>query len=181
MENATASVPMSVTPLTSTPYFIFGETAEIQPPQPTASQTMPVSMAPTPPFVTSATRANLGLSDTSFFTIPKSGEAQGYTNTGIPIVPDDNDPRVYHGQMGGQSEEAPHIDESVNVSSGNVTPTGQAPLPPGAQKAISEICDPVSEAIGYQSCPICLWKYWNCKSDHFLLASCPSIAFTVFK
>ena len=64
MGNATASVPMSVTPLIPTPYFIFGETAEIQPPQPTASQTMPVSLAFPPLFVTSATRANLGLSDT---------------------------------------------------------------------------------------------------------------------
>ena len=146
--NAVASVPMSANPPASTPYFVFGETAEIQPDYPTTSQTMPVSMALPPPFVTSATKANLGLSNTSFFTIPKSGEAQGYTNTGIPIVPDDNDPRIYHGQMGGQSEEAPHIDESVNVPSGNVTPTGQAPLPPGAQKAISEIFDQYLRKLG---------------------------------
>ena len=37
MGNATVSVPMSASPLTSTPYFTFGETAEIQPSQPTAS------------------------------------------------------------------------------------------------------------------------------------------------
>ena len=39
----------------------------------------------------------------------------------------------------------------------------------------------IFQMIGYQSCPICLWKYWNCKSDHVLLASCPSIAVTIFK
>ena len=92
--NAIVSVPMSITPPTSTPYFVFGETSEIQPVLPTASQNMPVSMALPPPFVTSATRANLGLSDTSFFTIPKSGEAQGFTNARIPIIPDETGPRV---------------------------------------------------------------------------------------
>ena len=125
---------MSITPPTSTPYFVFGETSEIQLVLPTASQNMQVSMALPPPFVTSATRANLGLSDTSLLTIPKSGEAQVFTNTGIPIIPDEIGPRI-------KSEEAPNIDEAVNVPSGNVTPTGQAPLPLGAQKAISEICD----------------------------------------
>ena len=40
--NATVSVPMSVTPPVPTINFIFGEAAEIQPAQPTASQTMPV-------------------------------------------------------------------------------------------------------------------------------------------
>ena len=90
----------------------------------------------------------MGLSDTSFITIPKSGESQGYTNTGIPIIPDDNDPRVYHGQMGGQSEEAPNVNEVVNVPSCNVAPTGQASLPPGAQKAISEICDQYLRQLG---------------------------------
>ena len=76
--SATASVPMSVTPLTSTPYFIFGETAEIQPPQPTASQTMPVSVTFPPSFVDPAIRANTDDADfnTSFFTTPRSGEAQ---------------------------------------------------------------------------------------------------------
>ena len=39
--NTTVSVPMSVTPPTSTPSFVFGETAEIQPAQPTMSQTAP--------------------------------------------------------------------------------------------------------------------------------------------
>ena len=139
--NTTVSVSMSVHPPASTPYFVFGETAEIQPDYPTASQTMLVLMALPPPFVTWATRANLGLSETSFFTIPKSGEAQGSTITGITIVPDETGPRVPHRQMGGQSKEAPHVNEAANVPSGNVTPTGQAPLPPGAQKAISELCD----------------------------------------
>ena len=83
--NATASVPMSGIPLTSTPHFIFGETAEIQPPQPTASQNMPVSMALPPAFFYPATRANTDDADLNPFTIPKSGEAQGFTNTGIQL------------------------------------------------------------------------------------------------
>ena len=134
--NATASVPMSVNPLTSTPYFIFGETTEIQSPQPTASQKMPVPVTFPLSFVDPATRANAGTSDftpmtsefrprysdisPSFFTIPDVRESQG-----IPIIPDENGPGL-------QSEEAPQIDESVNVPSDNVTPTGQASLPVGA-------------------------------------------------
>ena len=153
----------TVTPLTSTPYFIFGETAEIQPPQPTASQTMPVSMALPPPFVTSATRANLGLPDTLVFTIPRSGEAQEFTNTGIPIVPDE-----LFLNPGIQSEEAPRIDEAVNVPYGNVTPTGQASLPPGAQKAISEICDQyLRQSSG---------KYWGVAAIPKGIAAMPPIA-----
>ena len=127
--NAVASVPMSVSPLTSTPYFIFGETAEIQPPQPTASLTMPTPVTLPPSFVNLAIRANANDADFNLFTIPKSGEAQEYTNTGIPIVPDE-----LFLNPGIQSEEAPHWKEAVNENapSGNVTPTGQAPLPPGA-------------------------------------------------
>ena len=104
-----ASVPMSVSPLTSTPYFIFGETTEIQPPQPTASQTMPVPVTLPPSFVDAAIRANADDADfnSSFFTIPKSGEAQGYTNTGIPIVPDE-----LFLNPGIQSEEAPTLEGS---------------------------------------------------------------------
>ena len=86
--NATTSVPMSINPPASTPYFVLGETAEIQSDYPTASQTMPVSMALPPPFVTSATRANLGLFDTSFFTIPRSGEAQGFVIRTLPECAD---------------------------------------------------------------------------------------------
>ena len=37
--NVVASVPMSATPSTSTPRFVFGETSEIQPGYPTTSQT----------------------------------------------------------------------------------------------------------------------------------------------
>ena len=143
--NAVASVPMSVSPLISTSYFIFGETTEIQPPQPTTSQTMPVPVTLPPSFVDPAIRANTDDADFNLFTIPKSGEAQGYTNTGIPIVPDE-----LFLNPGIQSEEAPHWKEAVNetVPSGNVTPTGQAPLPPGAQKAISEICDQYLRQLG---------------------------------
>ena len=155
--NATASVPMSVNPPASTPYFVFGETAEIQPDYPTASQTMPVSMALPPPFVTSATRANLGLSDTSFFTIPRFGEAQGFTNTGIPIIPDEIGPGL-------QSEEAPQVDESVNVPFGNMTPTGQAPLPPRAQKAISEICDQYLRQLGLNPAQSAYGNTGTCRS-----------------
>ena len=119
--NGIASVPMSVSPLTSTPYFIFGETAEIQPPQPTASQTMPVLVTLPPSFVDPAIRANTGDADVNLFTIPKSREAQGYTNIGIPIVPDE-----LFLNLGIQSEEAPHWKEAVNedVPSGNVTHKG---------------------------------------------------------
>ena len=89
--NAVASVPMSVIPPGSTNYFTFGETAEIQPPQPTASQTMPVSVTFPPSFVDPAIRANADDADfnSSFFTIPRSGRAQEFTNTGIPIVPNE--------------------------------------------------------------------------------------------
>ena len=64
-----------------------------------------------------------------------------FTNTGILIIPDEVGPGI-------QSEEAPNIDEAVNVPSGNVTPMGQAPLPPGAQKVISEICDQYLRQLG---------------------------------
>ena len=114
MGNTTVSVPMTVTPPVSAPSFVFGETAEIQPAQPTVSQTAPVSTTFSPSFINPTTRVKTEYSDfsPSFFTAPKIEEAQEFTNTGIPIVP-----------------------------SGNVTPTGQASLPPGAQKTITEICD----------------------------------------
>ena len=136
--NTTVSVPMSVTPPVSTINFIFGETSEIQPPHPTASQTMPAPVTFPPSFVDLAIMANTDNADfnPSFFIIPKFGEAQGSTIAGIPNIPDE-----LFLNLGIQSEEAPHVDESVNVTSGNVTPISQAPLPPGAQKAISEICD----------------------------------------
>ena len=51
MGNAIASVPMSVTSSTSTPRFVFGETSEIQPDDPTASQTTPVWANNLPPFL----------------------------------------------------------------------------------------------------------------------------------
>ena len=43
--------------------------------------------------------------------------------------------------MGIPAEEVPRIGENTNVPSGNVTLTGQAFLPPEAQKTISEICE----------------------------------------
>ena len=141
--NTTLLVPMSITPPASIAYFLFGETAEIQPDYRTASQTMPVSMTFPPSFTNPVARANAEYSDfnPSFFRIPTFGEAQGLTDTGIPIISDETGPRVPHDQMGGQSGEVPHSDENANVPSSNVTPTGQASLPPGAQKAKSEICD----------------------------------------
>ena len=145
MGNATASVPMSVSPLTSTPYFTFGETAEIQPPQPTASQTMPVPVTSSSSFVDPAIRANTDGADFEPFTLLKPRRAQGSEDTDIPFVPDE-----LFLNPGTQTEEAPRWKETVNVNvpSGNVTPTGQAPLPPGAQKAISEICDQYLRQLG---------------------------------
>ena len=87
--NAVASVPMSVTPPASAPYYVFGETSGVRLVQPTTSQTMPVPMTFPPSFVDPAIRANTDDADFNLFTTPKSGEAQGYTNTGIPIVPDE--------------------------------------------------------------------------------------------
>ena len=74
---------MSASPLTSTPYFTFGETAEIQPPQPTASQTMPVSVTFPHSFVDPPIRANADDADFNLFTIPnlaklKNTPIQGY-------------------------------------------------------------------------------------------------------
>ena len=71
---------------------------------------VPVTLPPS--FVDPAIRANAGDADfnSSFFTIPKSGEAQGYANTGIPIVPDE-----LFLNPGIQSEEAPHWKEVVVV------------------------------------------------------------------
>ena len=104
--NATTSVPMSITPPTSAPYYVFGETSGVRLVQPTASQTMPLPVTFPPSFVDLAIRPNTYNADfnPSFFTIPKSGEAQGSTITGIPIIPDEIYPGI-------QSEEAPHIDE----------------------------------------------------------------------
>ena len=174
MGNAAASVPMSVNPLTSTPYFIFGETAEIQPPQPTAYQTMPVPVTFPLSVIDPATRAKARTSDftpmtpefrpryssisPSFFTIPNVRESQG-----IPIIPDENGPGI-------QSEEAPHAGENVNVPSGNVTPTRQAPLPPGGQKAISEICDQYLRQLGLNPTPS---AYGNTGTVNLVTSSSP--------
>ena len=123
--NATASVPMSVTPLTTTPSFVFGETAEIQPAQPTVSQTVPVPTTVPPLFIDPAVRVKTEDSDfsPSYFTAPKFVATPGSRFAGIP------------------AEEVPCIDENANVPSGNVTSSGQAFLPPEAQKTISEICE----------------------------------------
>jgi hypothetical protein len=123
--NATASVPMSVTPLTTTPSFVFGETAEIQPTQPTVSQTVPVPTTVPPLFIDLAVRVKTEDSDfsPSYFTAPKFVATPGSRFLGIP------------------AEEVPRIGENANVPSGNVTSTGQAFLPPEAQKTISEICE----------------------------------------
>ena len=105
MGNTTVSVPLTVTPPPFIPSFVFGETTEIQPAQPTVSQTAPVSTTFSPTFINPATRVKTEYSDfnPSFFATPKIEEPQGFTNTGVPIVP-----------------------------SGVVTPTKQASLPPGA-------------------------------------------------
>ena len=89
MGNTTVSVPMTVTPPVSAPSFVFGEIAEIQPAQPTVSQTAPVSTTSSPTFINPTTRVKTKYSDfnPSFFAAPKIEEAQGFTNTGIPIVP----------------------------------------------------------------------------------------------
>ena len=51
--NAVASVPVSATPSTSTPKFVFGETSEIQPGYPTTSQTTVEWTNNLPPFLKS--------------------------------------------------------------------------------------------------------------------------------
>ena len=92
MRNTVVSVPICVTLLVSTIRFVFGDTAQIHPDYPTASQAMPVSMIFFASFSNPATRANAGLpsfasmtsefspghldTDTLFFTISKLGEAQ---------------------------------------------------------------------------------------------------------
>ena len=92
MGNTTLSVPMTVTPPVSAHSFVFGETTEIQPPQATVSQTAPVSTTFSPTFINPTTRVKTEYSDfnPSFFVAPKIEEAQGFTNTGIPIVPSGN-------------------------------------------------------------------------------------------
>ena len=123
--NATASVPMSVTPLTTTPSFVFGETAEIQPAQPTVSQTVPVPTTVPPLFIDPDVRVKTKDSDfsPSYFTAPKFVATPGSRFLGIP------------------AEEVPRIGENANVPSGNVTSSRQAFFPPEAQKTISEICE----------------------------------------
>ena len=133
---------------------------------------MPVPVTFPPSFLDPAIRANAEYADynPSFFTIPKSGEAQGFTNTGIPIIPDEIGPRVPDSQMGGQYEEAPNANEDVNVPSGNVTPTGQASLPLGAQKAISEICDQYQRQLGLNPTPS---AYGNTGAANLITSSSP--------
>ena len=133
--NAVASVPMSATPSTSTPRFVFGETSEIQPGYPMTSQTTVEWTNNLPPFL-------------------KPPKVSG----GFPeFVPITSWPSFEHGI--GLSQPATPISSvlrdsaaqgsaNAEVSSGNVTPTGQASLPPGAQKAISEICDQYLRQLG---------------------------------
>ena len=92
MGNTTVSLPMTVTPPISAPSYVFVETAEIQPAQPTVSQTTPVSMTFSPKFINPTTRVKPEYSDFSpyFFTAPKFEEAERFTKTGIPIVPSGN-------------------------------------------------------------------------------------------
>ena len=106
--NATASVLMSVTPLTTTPSFVFGETAEIQPAQPTVSQTVPVPTTVPPLFIDPAVRVKTEDSDfsSSYFTPPKFVATPGSRFAGIP------------------AEEVPCINENANVPYGNVTSSG---------------------------------------------------------
>ena len=61
--NTTVSIPIFVTPPASNPNFVFGETAEIQPAQPTVSQTAPVSTTFSPSFINPATRVKTEYSD----------------------------------------------------------------------------------------------------------------------
>ena len=123
--NATASVPMSVTPLTTTPNFVFGKTAEIQLAQPTVSQTVPVPTTVPSLFIDAAVRVKTEDSDSSpsYFTAPKFVATPGSRFAGIP------------------AKEVPRIGENANVPSSNVTSTGQAFLPLEAQKTVSEICE----------------------------------------
>ena len=133
--NAVTSVPMSATPSTSTPRFVFGETSEIQPSYHTTSQTTVEWTNNLPPFL-------------------KSPKVSG----GFPkFVPMTSWPSFEHGIRLSQPttpissvlrDSAAQGSANAEVSSGNMTPTGQASLPPGAQKAISEICDQYLRQLG---------------------------------
>ena len=133
--NATSSVPMSVTPLTTTPSFAFGETSEILPGYPTTSQTAVEWTNNLPPFL-------------------KSPKVSG----GFPeFVPMTSWPSFEHGIGLSQPvtpissilrDSAAQGSANAEVSSSNVTPIGQASLTPGAQKAISEICDQFLRQLG---------------------------------
>ena len=128
MGNAIASVPMSVTPSTPTPRFVFGETSEIQPDDPTASQTTPVWANNLPPFL-KPPKVSGGFPEYVPLTSWPSSERE--TGPSQPITPNFTISRDSAAQGSANAE----------VSSGNVTPTSQASLPPGAQKTISEICE----------------------------------------
>ena len=126
--NATASVPMSVTPLTTTPSFVFGETSEIRPGYPTTSQTTVEWTNNLPPFL-KPPKVSGGFPEFVPMTSwPSFEHGIGLSQPAIPIS----------SVLGDSAAQG-----SVNaeVLSGNVTSTGQASLPPEAQKTISEICE----------------------------------------
>ena len=110
------------------PRFVFGETSESQTGYPTTSQTTVEWTNNLPPFL-------------------KPPKVSGGFPEFVPII---SWPSFEHGI--GLSQPATPISSvlrdsaaqgsaNAEVSSGNMTPTGQALLPPGAQKAISETCD----------------------------------------
>ena len=126
--NATASVPMSATPSTSTPRFVFGETSEIQPGYSITLQTTVDWTNNLPPFL-KPPKVSGGFPEFVPITSwPSFGQGIGLSQRATPI------PSVLR-------DSAAQGSANAHVSSGNMTPTRQASLPPGAQKAISEIFD----------------------------------------
>ena len=136
--NAKASVPMSATPSTSTPRFVFGETSEIQPGYPTTSQTAVEWTNNLPPFL-KPPKVSGGFPEFAPMTSwPSFGHGIGLSQPATPIF----------SVLGDSAAQG-----SVNaeVLSGNVTSTGQAFLPPEAQKTISEICEQYLRQRGFTS------------------------------
>ena len=133
--NAIASVPMSVTPCTSTPRFVFGETSKSQPGYPTTSQTIVEWTNNFPPFL-KPPKVSGGFHEfVSITSWPSFEHGIGLSQPATPI-------------SSVLRDSAAQGSANAEVSSGNVTPTGQASLSPGAQKAISEICDQYLKQLG---------------------------------
>ena len=128
MGNAIALVPMPITPSTPTPIFVFGETSEIQPDDSTASHTTSTWANNLPPFLK---QPKISGGFPEYVPLASWPSYERETGPFQPITPNFTILRDSAAQGSANAE----------ASSGNVTPTGQASFPPGAQKTISEICE----------------------------------------